>query len=846
MEDVSARTLTRGSLIEMKSLIQADKSVRDLQGLIEQRSESQKKSQHTNSALKKHEHPAIFSKLELFPKKPPVMPHQSNSPMSSSRRPYQTARDTDSNAEYTVLKAHRDEIKLLRLTVEQLTKERDSLLAQNTALLMASSETASGLNSNSESSKIRVLPESHTQSLGLYSCEMIDPMKRVPRSFRLRVHALHRKNSPTKTILSKPDRTTVANVADYSSEPAQRVAYTSGRLMAQYILNADANHHSRFHSLTAYCRSKLAHARQVDHRSSTSLHGQGRQALKAIVNPFTLATACECMKNLIEACPMYQDVMNEAFAEIMVGLYAPDTIHYNMTRDAPEFGSTAPADALLRHLQNIPYCELNRYIGADLFLAQQELKDSWSLAKRVLLVEDSLGMIIRKQLQTYQKFSRRFHFNAWLDVFHCRRIWRDTFITKATKTYRILHQSKAFCAWQACMDLADTEKKLADQTASMADEKRIIGGEIWNLQDQIKQCDLEVASLRLKMAEFTTLRDNALVWRKRSTDISGHIVAICTEYNVSEIRIPFPITSLFQMLPEEQNNLISQTPSSATIVRAVGGQTDTTQQQAHSGINRPGTGSSRPGTSSNSKSDTHHASRPGSSYRPGSAGQPPALEVIVARLLNSPVEEIIARMVFAGTGVIITGWSDKLMMSGLLHLKMLDFMQMQDYDTVPKDAESPVDVWTSVLSRAKQLGAVFHDSVTTPESLMAKSAVARCLLVADIVLNCGCPPISPLWTAFRQRFVTQETSDSMDNKLFAPYNRMQLLISSLECVQEICNREDVEEHESFEGFVKECPSICGASLNAYRDANELASCMRVLQEHLRRWFSTMSLKLGMS
>ena len=272
MEDVSARTLTRGSLIEMKSLIQADKSVRDLQGMIEQRSESQKKSQHTNSALKKHEYPAIFSKLELFPKKPPVMPHQSNSPMSSSRRPYQTARDADSNAEYTVLKAHRDEIKLLRLTVEQLTKERDSLLAQNTALLMASSETASGLNSNSESSKIKVLPESHSQSLGLYSCEMIDPMKRVPRSFRLRVHALHRKNSPTKTILSKPDRTTVANVADYSSEPAQRVAYTSGRLMAQYILNADANHHSRFHSLTAYCRSKLAHARQVDHRSPTSLH----------------------------------------------------------------------------------------------------------------------------------------------------------------------------------------------------------------------------------------------------------------------------------------------------------------------------------------------------------------------------------------------------------------------------------------------------------------------------------------------------------------------------------------------------------------------------------------------
>ncbi len=835
----------------MSSLIHADKSVSDLQGMLEKRMEFQKKSQHTSSyysAAPEYQQRASVPKLALFPKKPATSLHQCDSPVTSSRRQFQTARETHSYD--TISKGHKDEIQALKMTIQHLAKDRDSLLAQNTELLKTSSELASGPNSTSENTKIRVLPESRSQSLGLYSCEMIDPMKRVPRSFRLRVLANHRRHSPTKTIISKIDKATLANVADYSSEPAQRVAYTSGRLMAQYISNENANSDSSFSSLTAYCRTRLAHARLVEHRNPTSQNGHGRQSPKTLVNPFTLATACECMKHLIKASPMYQDVMNEVLAEIMVGLYAPDTIHYRTASsnlNPPELHrSAAPADALFRHLQNIPYCELNKFISSDLYLAQIELHDSWLLAKRVLLVEDSLGAIIRKQLQTFHAISLRFHFNAWMDTCHCRRIWRESYLKKAIKKYRILHQSKAFCAWQACMDLADTEKRLAEATATLADEKRIIGGEIWNLQDQIKNAEHEIASLRLKMANFTTLRDNALVWRKRGTEITGHVAAISNACIESEIRSIFPISSIFQLLPEQQNIFNPQLPLSTTIIRAVGGQAEAIQQQSPSGTSRPGTGTSRPGTSSNSKSDAYNGSRPESSYRPGSSGQLPSLEVTVAKLLSSPTEEIIARMIFAGTGVVITGWSDKLMLNGLLHSKMIDFMQMQEYNTVHKDPEATVDIWTSVLARAKQLGAVFNDSVTTPESLMAKSPVARCILIADIILNCGCPPFSPLWSTFRQRFVAEETANKIDSKIIANHKRMQLLVSSLEATQEISNQEDAADYESFEDFIKECPSVCASSLNAYRDAMEFASCMRVVQEHLRRWFGIVSLKLGMN
>lgn len=812
----------------MNSLIQADKVVNDLNGMLEQRSEYQgSKTIHKPSSLLNVDIP----KLVFLPKKPSSASNQNGHLVAPGRLQNQTSRDAGSNAGYATAKRQQDEIKLLRLTIEQLTKDRDGLLAQNTALLKASSDLGmEEIQMPPHSSKVKVLPESHTQSLGLYSCEMIDPMNRVPRSFRLRVLARHRRHSPTKTINSKVDSATCANVADFSSESAQRVAYTSGRLMAQYILNADTNSQTRFHSLTAYCRTKLAHARQAHLRSPPSGNVQGRQSQNPSVNPFTLATACHCMKHIIEACPMYQDVMNEVFAEIMLGLYAPDTIHYKDASNTQETGRAAPADALLRHLKNIPYCELNRFIAADLFLAQTELNDSWLLAKRVLLVEDSLSMIIEKQQKTYQTVSRRFHFNAWADALHSRRIWRDNFMQKAIKMHRMRHQSKAFCAWQACMDLAEMGKTVAELTASLADDKRVLSGEMWNLRDQIKCSDEEMASLRLKMADFTTLRQNAHNWRKRSADITGHVAVFTAECNESDIRLPFPITSIFQLYHEEQKPLNPQIP---TYVR-VGG-TEAIQQQTPSGNSRPGT------SNASTSQQTQNGSRPGSSNRPGSAGQPQSLEMIVARLLASPVEEIIARMVLAGTGVPITGWSDKLILSGLLHSRMLDFMQMQEYETAHKDTEAAAEIWASVLSRAKHLGAAFHDSVTTTESLMGKSAVTRCLLMADIILNCGCPPISPLWSTFRQQFVT---SEDHDGSIVAIHKQMQHLASSSDSAHELSNQEDLSLNASLEKFIKDCPEMCQSSISAYRDAIELSSCMRVMQEIVRRWFSIASLKLG--
>jgi hypothetical protein len=814
-------------------LIQADRAVSELHERLEKRLESQRKFRAASIPSVQDTNHLIVPKLSFPPKKPSDTCHPNMSPMASGRTSYHTARNAEVSTDHTILKSQQNEIKLLRLAVEQLTKDRDRLFAQNTKLMCAPSEIEYKQPGDSEMPEIRILQESKSQSLGLYSCEMVDPMKRVPRSFRLRVLARHRKQSPTKTIISTQGRASLANVADYTSEPAQRVAYTSGRLMAQYMLDADSNDRSTFASLSTYCTTKLAHARQVEHCSSSSAGETGRQALKAFVNPFTLATACDCMIRLIEACPMYRDVMNEVFAEIMVGIYAPDTIHYQGASDSPNLHKPAPADALQRHLNNIPYCELNRFLGSDLFLAQTELKDSWTLAKRVLLVEDSLNMIIQKSLQTHNIVLLRIYCHAWMEALNCRKIWRETFLRKAAQKYRILHQSKAFCAWKACLDLALMEKKIVDLTASLADEQRVSSGEMWSLNDQIKRSDEEIASLRLKMADYTTLFDNAIKWRKRSTDITGHVLMLSNHCNDSEMRIPFPITNIYDLFPEEQK-LFSQNalPSTSTYVRGAG-QPEANQQLASSGT-------SRPGTSANSRAD-QSGSRPGTSNRPGSAGQPQALEMMVARLLSSNAEEIIARMVLAATGVAITGWSDKIMLSGLLHSKMLDFMQMQEYETVHKDPEAAVDIWGSVLGRAKLLSATFHESVTTVESLMGRAAAPRCILMADIILNCGCPPISPLWAAFRRRFVAQSDGSSTIAEM---HLRMQQLVSSQDAAQELASPEDAGLSGSLENFVKECPDICEASLNVYRDTMEFASCMRVVHDFVRRWFSTVSLKLG--
>ena len=859
MGDRSPKLARSGGIIAPAFLLQADRAVIDLQGMLDKRLESrrQKPPQSTSPQFKhipvhQSHSESIVPKLFLLPKKPGVTAPQSDLPVASSRRLHQTARGSDSDGTYTILKSQHDEIKLLRLTVEQLGKERDSLLAQNAELLKAlSGIDAFGQHEDLESPRIRVVPESRSQSLGLYSCEMIDPMKRVPRSFRLRVLAHHRRHSPTKAIISKPDRATCANVADYSSEPAQRVAYTSGRKMAQYMLDTDANDDSRFSSLTAYCRTRLAQSRQTEHHGPTGDTGTGRQALKAAVNPFVLATACHCMERLIEASPMYQDVMKEVFAEIMVGLYAPDTIHYNNASDTPQHQMAAPADALLRHLQNIPYCELNRLIGADLLLAQTELKDSWTLAKRVLLVEDSLSAIIRKQLQTFQSVLLRFCFSAWLEALNCRRIWKENFLAKAIKKHRMVHLLKVFCAWRSCMDLAELERSLVQLNATMADEKRLHGGEVWNLQDQLKHSDDENSALRLKMSNYTTLHDNANNWRKRCAEVTGHIVGVSNVLSFSEIRCPIPITNIFAFFPEEQRLLNPQTPSQTSTV--VGDQemaaqklgvvrfgqletnqpVDTSKFQTTSGTSRPGTSSSRPGT--------HGSSRPGSSNRPGSAGQLPSLEITVAKLIALPVEEIIARIVVAGTGVAITGWSEKQVLSGLLHSKMLDFMQMQDYETVHKDPDAAADIWLSVLSRAKQMGAAFHESVTTPESLMAKSPATRCVLMADIILNCGCPSISSSWPAFRQRFVTPQGDNSA---IVTVHKKLLHLVSSHDSTHDLSNREDVALSQTLEDFGKGSLATCEHALGAYRDLMEFSSCMRVVQELVRRWFNSTTLKLG--
>lgn len=814
-------------------LIQADRAVSELHETLEKRLESQRKSKFANGTSVKDTNQFSVPKLVFAPKKPSESFHPDKSPIASGRRSYHTARNAEINTDHTIVKSQQDEIKLLRLVVEQLTKDRDRLFAQITQLQCKSSESDSRPVRDSEPPQIKALTESNSQSLGLYSCEMIDPMKRVPRSFRLRVLARHRMQSPTKTIISTLGRVSLANVADYASEPAQRVAYTSGRLMAQYMLDTDTNTSSSFASLSTHCRTKLARARQVDHCGSTSADGKGRQALKAFVNPYTLATACDCMIRLIEACPMYREVMNEVFAEIMVGLYAPDTIHYKGASDSPELHKPAPADASMRHLKNIPYCELNRFLGADLFVAQTELKDSWTLAKRVLLVEDSLNLIIKKSMQTHNIILLRIYYHSWMEALNCRKIWRETFLLKAAKKLRAIHQSKAFCAWKACLDLAEMEKKIAELTATLADEQRLVSGEMWNLNDQIKRCDEEIASLKLKMADYTTLRDNALMWRRRSTDITKHIMAISNQCNDSEIRIPFPITNIYELFPDEQK-LSSQIASSSTptIVR-IAGQPEANQPSVSSET-------SRPGTSTNSRAD-QIGNRPGSSNRPGSAGQPQALEMMVAKLLSSAPEEIIARMILAATGVAITGWSDKHLLSGLLHSKMLDFMQMQEYETVHKDPEATVEVWGSVLGRAKLLGGAFHESITTAESLMAKPAAHRCILMADIILNCGCPPISPLWTAFRRRFVAQSDSSST---IVDIHMRLQQLVSSPNAAQELARPEDSDLSCSLEDFIQTCPATCEESLNVYRDTLEFASCMRVVHDCVRRWFSTASLKLG--
>jgi len=860
MGDKSPKLARSGGILAPSFLLQADRAVIDLQGMLDKRLESQRRPTHFTSPPSQNIHQTcsepIHPKLFLLPKKPDVSAAQSGSPVASGRRPYQTARGVDSDSTFTIVKSQQDEIKLLRLAVEHLGKERDSLQTQNAELLKALSgmDDAFGQLQDSESPRIKVLPESRSQSLGLYSCEMVDPMKRVPRSFRLRILAHHRKHSPTKAIHSKLDRATHANVAEYSSEPAQRVAYTSGRKMAQYMLDIDAKDDFRFSSLTAYCRTRLAHSRQAEHHGPTVDTGTGRQALKATVNPFVLTTACHCMQRLIEACPMYGDVMKEVFAEIMVGLYAPDSIHYKNASDPPQHQTAAPADALLRHLQNIPYCELNRFIGADLLLAQTELTDSWTLAKRVLLVEDSLSAIIRKQLQTFQAVLLRFSFFAWLEALNCRRIWKETCLAKATKKNRILIQLKAFCAWRSCMDLAELDRNVVQLSAAIVDEKRLHGGEVWNLQDQLKHSDDENAALRLKMSNYTTLHDNATMWRKRCADITGHIVGVSNIFSFSEIRCPIPITNIFAFFPEEQKLFNPQTPTQTptvvgeqdTSAQKLGvvrfGQIETSQTVDSSKSQTPSGLISRPGTSGNSRPGTHGSSRPGSSHRPGSAGQPPSIEIMVAKLIGSPVEEIVARMVFAGTGVAITGWSEKHVLSGLLHSKMLDFMQMQDYETVLKDSEATAEIWASVLSRAKQLGAAFHDSVTTPESLMAKSPATRCVLMADIILNCGCPSISPLWPAFRQRFVAQQGDTST---IVAVHKRMLHLVSSHDSTHDLANREDAALSASLEDFGKDCPVTCEHALGAYRDLMEFSSCMRVVQELVRRWFSSTTLKLGM-
>jgi hypothetical protein len=834
-----SKTSKFGSLIDVASLMQVDRSVSDLHGLRLKQLKSPNhrtvfNSSKTDSAYDMN---PVIPKLAFAPRKPDIRAHPSNSPVASSRRLHHTTRNSDdTNNHHRIEKIQLDEIKLLRMTVEQLAKDRDNLLLQNTELLNTTEMDVNCGYSNGETSKIKHLAESNSQSLGLYSCEMIDPMKKMPRSIRLRVLAQHRRHSPTKTIISKPDSFSLANIADYASEPAQRVAYTSGRLMAQYLLNADANDNNRFHSLTTYCRTRLAHSRKVEHRSLTTEIGKGRQALNAVVNPFTLATACHCMKRLIEACPMYQEVMNEAFAEIMVGLYAPDTIHYSdasQSSETHEIKASFQAEALRRHLQNIPYCELNRYVGADLLLAQSELVDSWALAKRVLLVEDSLSLIIKKQQQTYQALSRRNYFNAWLDALHCRKIWRENFVQKATRKNKLLQESKAFFAWQACMSLADLEKNLADLTAAIADEKRVLGGEMWNLQDQIKHSEEELSKSRLQLSHFATLHDNALLWRKRSVDTIAHVAGIFNHCNESKIRFPFPINSIFELFPEEQTTSNQQSPASTSTFVRIGSVTDASLQTASS---RPATSNtSRPGTGNLS------SSRPGSSHRPGSAGQLATVEMMVGRLLASPAEESIARLVLAGTGVALAGWSDKEMLSGLLHSKMLDFMQMQQFETVHKDPEATADVWTSVLSRAKHLGAVFNDSLTTPESLTAKPAAARCILMADIILNCGCSTISPLWLTFRQRFASEEYNN---NCILVVHKRLQHLDVSRDGVHDLAHKEDAVLNASLEEFIKECPNACEAALSAYQDATVFATCSRMVQDHLRKWFSVSSLKLG--
>jgi hypothetical protein len=124
---------------------------------------------------------------------------------------------------------------------------------------------------------------------------------------------------------------------------------------------------------------------------------------------------------------------------------------------------------------------------------------------------------------------------------------------------------------------------------------------------------------------------------------------------------------------------------------------------------------------------------------------------------------------------------------------------------------------------------------------MAKSAANRCVLMADIILNCGCPPISDLWTAFRRRFVVQGDGTSM---IADVHTRMQHLVSSQESAQQLDKREELDTSILLDNFVKECPNICEESLGAYRDAMEFACSMRVVQEYLRRWFSNASLKLG--
>ena len=119
MADASPRAAGRGSLIEMASLIKADKAVNNLLGMFENRAESHKKTQSKGSDFFKAEclQNGGVPKLTLSPKKPATTSNYCNSPVSSARRPFQTARYSDSNIDHTILKNLKDEIKLLRMTV---------------------------------------------------------------------------------------------------------------------------------------------------------------------------------------------------------------------------------------------------------------------------------------------------------------------------------------------------------------------------------------------------------------------------------------------------------------------------------------------------------------------------------------------------------------------------------------------------------------------------------------------------------------------------------------------------------------------------------------------------------